>query len=285
MARKKNPPKRNYYRNSAARRRARRIGRLKFALKAVFGLLVLAATSFMFIFGYDYLTQCEYFEARQIGISGNDRLSSGEVLSRANLSPGVNILSLNLFVVRKRLLADPWIAEAEVSRELPDSIQIRVKERRPVAILDLGRKFLLDEKGEIFKELEGEPLTALPLVAGLEFTDLHLDGKDGSPVFDAVLEVLHLSRRPDSALPIEAIRRIDVDRQLGLTLHAFNRHSVIKIGFSNYPVKYDRLRSVMRFLNRDRRLAEFSTIDLNQEGRVVITPAQLNFPEKEHEEV
>lgn len=285
MARKKNPPKRNYYRNSAARRRARRIGRLKFSLKTVFGLLVLAATSFMFIFGYDYLTQCEYFEARQIRISGTDRLNSGEILSRASLSPGINILSLNLFVVRKRLLADPWIAEAEVSRELPDSIQIRIKERRPLAILDLGRKFLLDEKGEIFKELKEEPLTALPLVSGLEFTDLHLAGKDGSPVFDAVLEVLHLSRRPDSALPIEAIRRIDVDRQLGLTIHAFSRRKVIKIGFSDYQVKYDRLRSVMRFVNRDGRLADFSTIDLNQEGRVVVTPAQLNSPEKEHEEV
>lgn len=285
MARKKNPTKRNYYRNSTARRRARRIGRLKFAFKALFGLLVLATTSFMFIFGYDYLTQCEYFEARQIRISGNDRLTSGEILTRARLSPGVNILSLNLFVVRKRLLADPWIAEAEVSRELPDSVQIRVKEHQPLAILDLGRKFLLDETGEIFKELEGEPLTALPLVAGLEFTDLHLDGKDGSPVFDAVLEVLHLSQRPDSALPIETIRRIDVDRQLGLTLHAFKRQKMIKIGFSDYPVKYDRLRSVMRFLNRDGRLADFSTIDLNQEGRVVVTPAQLNSPEEEHEEV
>ncbi len=285
MARKKNPPKRNYYRNSAARRRARRIGRLKFALKTAFGLLVLAATSFMFIFGYDYLTQCEYFEARQIRIFGNDRLNSGEILSRASLSPGINILSLNLFVVRKRLLADPWIAEAEVSRELPDSIQIQIEERRPLAILDLGRKFLLDETGELFKELEGEPLTALPLVAGLEFTDLRLAGKDGSPVFDAVLEVLHLSRRPDSALPIEAIRRIDVDRQLGLTIHAFSRRKAIKIGFSDYPAKYDRLRSVMRFLNRDGRLADFSTIDLNQEGRVIVTPAQLNSPEKEREEV
>jgi cell division protein FtsQ len=246
---------------------------------------MLAAASFAFIFGYDYLTQCDYFEAARIDISGNRRLNTETVLDRARIRTGDNILAVNLHLVRQRLLADPWIAEASVSRELPDTLEIRVTEQKPLAILDLGRKFLLNERGEVFKELDAEQPTALPLVTGLEFSDLKLAGADQSLAFAAVMEVLRLGSRPDSALPLSSIGRIAVDRQLGLTLHAFGNAKVIKIGFHDYPDKYDRLRTVMVFLNTDARLPDFSVIDLNNRNRIVVTPAQVNAPRAEHEEV
>ena len=173
MAKKKKPIRRNYYQNSTARRRAQRRTRLATGVKAVVGLTMLAASSFALIFGYDYLTQCAYFEAQRIHVAGNQRLSAETVLDRARVETGVNILSVNLYLVRQRLLADPWIADAQVSRELPDSLEIRVTEQTPLAVLDLGRKFLLNEQGEVFMELDGEKPAALPLVTGLEFPDLH----------------------------------------------------------------------------------------------------------------
>jgi cell division protein FtsQ len=194
-------------------------------------------------------------------------------------------LSVNLYVVRQRLLADPWVAEAQVSRDLPDTMEIHIVEQRPLAILDLGRKFLLNDRGEVFMELNEAAPVALPLVTGLEFTDLHLDGGSASPAFAAVMEVLRLGLRPDTALPLAAVGRIEVDRQLGLTIHAFGGKKIIKIGYHDYSDKYDRLRTVMVFLNRDGRLPDFSVIDLNYRNRIVVTPAQVNAPEKEHEEV
>jgi cell division protein FtsQ len=285
VAQQKKPVRRNYYRNSASRRRARRIGRFRTAGKAGAGLLMLAAASFALIFGYDYLTQCAYFEARQIRVSGNQRLAPDQILSRARLKTGVNILSVNLYLVRQRLLAEPWIAEAQVSRDLPDTMEIRITEQRPLAILDLGRKFLLNDRGEVFMELDQKTPLALPLVTGLQFSDLHLDGGTGSRAFASVMEVLKLGLRPDSALPLAAVSHIQVDRQLGLTIHAFGGTKVIKIGYHDYSDKYDRLRTVMVFLNRDGRLPDFSVIDLNYRNRIVVTPAQVSAPEKEHEEV
>ncbi len=286
MARKKKKPiRRNYYRNSAARQHASRIVRFKTAAKAVFGLTMLAAASFALIFGYDYLTQCRYFDARQIRVSGNSRLTVGKILARAEVQKGVNILSVNLHLVRQRLLADPWIAEAQVSRDLPDSVEIRITEQQPLAVLDLGRKFLLNERGEVFMELGGQAPTRLPLVTGLEFPDIPVSGGKGSRAFAAVMELLRLGSRQGSALPIGDIRRIDVDRQLGLTLHAFGGAKVVKMGFHHYPDKYDRLRTVMLFLNRDDRVSDFSVIDLNNENRIVVTPAQINAPQRDHEEV
>jgi cell division protein FtsQ len=285
VAKKKKPIRKNYFRNSTARRRAQRRTRLAAAVRAVVGLTILAASSVALIFGYDYLTQCAYFEAQRIQVAGNQRLSAETVLKRARVGTGINILSVNLYLVRQRLLADPWIAEAQVSRELPDSLEIRVTEEKPLAVLDLGRRFLLNAQGEVFMELDGEKPAALPLVTGLEFPDLHLAGGGGSPSFSAVMEVLRLSGRPAAPLPISSIERIDVDRELGLTLHAFGGTKIIKIGFHDYPDKYERLRTVMVFLNRDGRLADYSVIDLNHSSRIVVTPARVNAPSGEHEEV
>ena len=285
MAQKKKPVRRNVYRNGVAGRRVARAARFSAAVKAAIGIATLAAASFALIFGYDYLTQCTYFEARQLRVMGQERLSEADILARARLQKGVNILSVNLFLVRQQLLADPWIEEAQVSRDLPDAVEIRIEEQKPLAVLDLGRKFLLNERGEVFMELAGDDLASLPLVTGLAFPDIRLPGDRGSPVFEAVLEVLRLGSRDDAAVPLGAVRRIEVDRQLGLSLHAFGGAKIIKIGFDDYPDKYDRLRKVMGFLGRDGRLPDFSVIDLNNRNRIVVTPAQASAPEAEPEEV
>ena len=261
------------------------MSRIRKAAGACVGLMLLGATSFAFVFGYDYLTQCEYFRARAIEISGHAHLSEQVVRDQARLADGVNILSVNLYLVRKRLLAHPWIADAEVSRELPDAIAIRISEHRPLAVLDLGRKFLLNENGEVFKEREGGDPAGLPLVAGLTFTDIELPDNPGSVAYRAVMEALSLSRRPDSALPIERVRRIEVDRELGLTLYAFDRAKTIKIGFNDYPDKYERLRAVLVFMARDSRVPEYTAIDLNHRNRIVVTPARIDDSERDQEEV
>jgi cell division septal protein FtsQ len=56
---------------------------------------------------------------------------------RQALAPllGRNLLRLRLAEVRLRLAANPWIAAAEVAKELPDRLQVTVAERRPAVLL------------------------------------------------------------------------------------------------------------------------------------------------------
>ena len=60
-----------------------------------------------------------------------------------------------------------WIAEAEVSRELPSTIRIGIKEQKVLAVIDLKRKFLINTAGEIFKEVSATDPDNLPIVSGL----------------------------------------------------------------------------------------------------------------------
>ncbi len=97
-----------------------------------------AAFSLLFVFFHDFLTQSEYFRAEQITVKSMHRLSEEEVLKQAQIRKGMNILSVNLAKAGKLLRSHPWIADAEVRRELPSGIHIRITEHKPAAVLNLS---------------------------------------------------------------------------------------------------------------------------------------------------
>jgi len=250
---------------------------------------MLLLISFIFIFGYDFLTQCDYFRAEQLTVTGSRKLSKAQVLKQARLDRGINILSVNLSAVRKRLMADSWIAEAEVSRELPSKIHIRIKEHKPLAVIDLGRKFLINTRGEIFKEVAASDPGNLPIVSGLEFSDINVMGESRSLPFDAVMDVLTLGQKPQSVIPNSLIDTIQVDRDIGLTIYARDvasgRFNAIKIGFHDYPRKYAGLKNVLLYLKKGEAFSRLDFIDLNNLNRIVVQPAGIESPAGDPKEV
>ncbi|OEU68301.1 MAG: hypothetical protein BBJ57_06135 [Desulfobacterales bacterium PC51MH44] len=277
--------RKNYYKNSAAKRRHKIIRRFTFCLKTTAVVTALVFVSFVFILSYDFLTQCDYFRAESLVVSGADKLSEEEVLQQARIKKGLNILSVNLSMTRKRLLAHSWIAEAEVSREPPSGINISIKEHKPFAVLDLGRKFLIDARGEIFKEMTASDPDNLPIISGLEFSDINVQSQPRSMSFNAVMKVLELGQKSESVLPYRLIKRIQVDREIGLSIYAFDRIKAIKIGYNNYSSKYAQLKKVLLYLQKRDGFSRLESIDLNNLDRIVVNPMSVESPAGDHKEV
>jgi len=283
------PIRKNYKKDGSARRRAKIMQRVKAGLKFTFVVTALLMTSFMFIFGYDFLTQCEYFRAQSLTVSGTKTLTQAHVLKQARLDTGINILSVNLTTVRKRLLTDSWIAAAEVRRELPSKIHIRITEHQPLAVIDLGRKFLINTHGEIFKEVSAADPANLPTISGLNISDVNATGENRGLAFDAVMKVLQLGQKSESVLPNRLIRKIEVDREIGLTIYApdfeSGRAQTIKIGYHDYPIKFSGLKDVMTYLKTKQGVARIDSIDLNDLDRIVVHPAGIESPPNDPKEV
>jgi cell division protein FtsQ len=277
--------RKNYYRGTSTKRRVNILQRFIFFFEIVTVVVILIVISFVFILAHDFITQCDYFRADNIVVRGGHRLSKQNILEKANINKGINILSVNLSMIRNALLAHSWIAEAEVKRELPDIITIRIKEHEPLAILDLGRRFLINMNGEVFKEWTVSDPDALPIVSGLQFSDLNVSGEPRCTSFNAVMEVLRLGREPDSILPNRRIKKILVDKQIGITLYAFDRARVIKLGYYDYPDKYKRLESVLFYLKKKRCFPDFNSIDLNHLDRIVVNLVNDESSHVDHKEV
>ena len=268
------------------------------ALKSGAGLLALCALSLFYIFCYDLVTQCDYLKTNEIIVVGHKRLSENLIRQQTGIAPGMNILAFNLALARKSLLAHPWIAEADIRRVIPAGIRIRIKEHRAVAVIDLGRKYLINEVGVIFKELDPADPGGLPIIRGLRYADIQIDygatpltGSLKSPavsieekptapklstknVYDAVVAVLALGNSPDSVLPNRQINQIRVDREIGLTLHAFNHTKTILLGFNEYAGKYAMLNTIMRHMKSGNawHFEDIKWIDLKNLNRIVINP-------------
>jgi cell division protein FtsQ len=251
-------------------------------VKFVVAVAVVIVVSGFFTLVHDFLTQCDYFAARQLTVEGMRRLTKDNVAQQAGVYTGINILAANLALARKRLLAHPWIAEAEVSREIPSGLTIKIKEHTALAMVDFGQKYLINMHGEIFKAWDPSDPKNLPVVSGLNISDLTVydraepsppdsDPKRSAP-FKAVMRILQLGGKKGSILPNRVVNQIHVDRQIGLTVHAFERGKTINLGYSDYAGKYRLLSNLFSYLKHHRGLPDFDRVDLNNLQRVVVNP-------------
>jgi cell division protein FtsQ len=229
-----------------------------------------AGLSFVLIFFHDALVQSSCFQARSVTVEGCRRISPSEILQWGNLDKTTNILSLNIKALQHRLTSHPWIKSADIWREVPDKIHIRVSEYTPVAIVDCGQKFLLDDKGTIFKKLDHGEEVLVPIVSGLKMSDLRMHRGRRPSLLEGVLAVTQLSRLDGSILPLHSITAIQVDSEMGLTLYAFDSDTAIKLGFGNYQAKFNRFRDMIPYLKKQQGLLQVRCVDLKDTGRVIV---------------
>ena len=286
-------PRKNVSRRSVTRQRRRWLGRLAVGFWTLTGAAGVVFTSLLFIFIYDVLTQTEYFRARHIAIEGGQRLSAQTLAEIAGVHADSNLLRLNLSIAQRQLLVHPWIAEAALRWEVPSNLYISVREHEPIAIVDLGKKFLLNSAGEIFKEWEPADPTDLPVIRGLKVSDLRLADRSGAapplawPWFqlpsppaapsrpmEAVMELLAQAAAHESGLPLRQVRTIRVDRELGLTVETDAEAQTIRLGYNEYGSKLRLLSDLMGFMKSQSGLAGFQRIDLTDMNRVIVNPVK-----------
>jgi cell division protein FtsQ len=143
-------------------------GKAALIARTVLGVALVIGLSGSAAFGARrYVTTTPRFAVKDVEVAGNVRRSVTDVVSTAGVATGMNVFTVDLDRARARLLADPWIREASLSRRLPDSIAIQVTERDAAAVVALGDSYLASRDGEIFKRLEAGDPTDLPVVTGL----------------------------------------------------------------------------------------------------------------------
>ncbi len=258
-----------------------------FTAKAVLGALALVATSGAFIFTYDYFTQAGHFQARQIVVTGQQTLSRRHILEIADIGKQTNILAVNLTTTRKRLLADPWIADVTVSRKIPSGLGIQIREETPLALLEMGagQGFLINVAGEVFKRVDGVENTLFPRVRGLGLADLPVPGQPVTKAYQGVMTLLRLAGKKNSPFPLADIRRVHMDREIGATIYIGEDNRAVKLGFGHYRKKCAALGHLLVRLSRESRLTRYRAIDLFDLNRIVISPALASQSGSDHGEV
>lgn len=107
------------------------------------------------------------FKVKEIEVTGIDRMERMSVYAIALDQQSRAMPLVDLDQVRERLLDYGWIADARVSRRLPDTLVIDIVERQPAAIWQHeGQLMLIDATGVLLEPVSPSAMPDLPLVIG-----------------------------------------------------------------------------------------------------------------------
>ena len=104
-----------------------------------------------------------------IAVDGVRWASEGEVRAAADGFRGQPILAMDLEAARAGLRELPWIADVQLRRVLPSTVEVAVTERVPIGIARIGRRLYLVDGDGVLLDDYGPRFSALglPIIDGL----------------------------------------------------------------------------------------------------------------------
>ena len=107
------------------------------------------------------------FEVQRITVRGLSKASEEELLSAVGPVIGDSLLHFDPHAARGRVEELGWVRAAAVSRLLPDTVHVSIRERVPAAVWQLsGNLYLIDGAGAVIKQVDAFEYSNLPLIVG-----------------------------------------------------------------------------------------------------------------------
>ena len=141
-----------------------------------------------------------------IEVQGRETTDSQMIMAALAATKGTPILSVNPLRAKAQLEALPWVRSAVIERRLPDTIRVRLVERRPLAVWQhSGRHELIDREGTVIPVRDLDRFAKLPIVVG----------DDAAPHAAKLLEMV--GKEPELAPRVSAAVRVG-DRRWNLRI-------------------------------------------------------------------
>mgnify|MGYP000005858598 CR=1 FL=1 len=206
-----------------------------FVLAGIAGLAVLAAQWRESVVGVE------------LAVSGIDITSEEQIRRAAGVTDTSVLAELDLLEIRRTVLENPFIKDAEVTRDPPRVLRIDVTERTPIAVLlnVQMRDWLIDEDGYVLPAARSATVHDLPVLTGAEGIQ---ELKPGVRVVEArvqkALQVLKYASHVDREL-LRLFSEINLSQRRDLVLYTLE--GGVPVLFGPHTRVEEKLRSFRAF--------------------------------------
>jgi cell division protein FtsQ len=206
----------------------------------------------------------------QITVSGNARLSRGEVLALLDGLRGRNMVTVDLAAWREQLMASPWVSDAAMRRILPGTVEVFIAEREPIGIGRLGQSlYLVDRRGGVIDEYGPNYSDLdLPIIDGLadgsRESGLLID--DARAALAARL-LASLQARPELA---SRVSQVDVTDPRDAVLILEGDTVLVRVGDDQFVERLQTYLDLVPALRE--RVPEIDYVDVRFDERVYVKP-------------
>ena len=165
------------------RRRRRNFGRF---FRGLIFLVVSAAVLCIFVY-------TPFFTLKEIKLEGAKYLTQEDILRVGNIYMGEPLFQLETNVVQSRLAKDLRIEEVSVRRHLPHTLEIKIKERRPLATIQCDYGYLdLDHNGVVLDSYKTLKTMQIPMITGAAVRDLYIGDTIDDEIVKKILGFLQM---------------------------------------------------------------------------------------------
>lgn len=134
-------------------------------------------------------------------VQGLHILSVQQIFSLANIQLKTPFDSIDIFRIHKRILQQPFVKSARVTRHYPDAIDIQIVERVPIASVNNGHLNYIDTEKIVLPYIESSSSLDLPIISGVDGIHQSKVGeKIENPELAIAINLLQIAISIDSSL-------------------------------------------------------------------------------------
>ena len=211
----------------------------------IFSAVLIVTGSFFIV---QLLMASDLFKIDRVAVEGQQRLNSQQVVDLSDIQIGTNTFSLDLGLIGRKIEENSWVKQARVQRIFPRQVVIHILERRPVAIVNLGYLYYLDEEGEIFKVLDAKDKLDFPMITGFEYARAQEHDAEYAQRLTQIVALIS-DLRERKLFNLQQVSEIHQERDGNLSLFTLDGSVKVKLGQTGYSGKIDRLERIYYSLN------------------------------------
>ena len=204
--------------------------------------------------GYRLALSSPQFAVQSVEVHASRHFTERQLLEKAGIRLGDNLLALDLRAAEQRLLSDAWVRSVRMARRLPHTLRIELVEREAVALASLdGQLFLVGADGEPFKAWSEGEVEDLPVLTGVTLEALAKDREGAIARLGTGLSVLsHYERLPVSQ--VHRAQEVNLAPDGSVVLSVGSRGVSLHLGRGPWPKKMLMVAEVMRTFEKKREL-------------------------------
>lgn len=219
----KREPKKLTKKQEMARRKRKRV------LRVIKYLTLLA----IIIGGIVYTLLSPIFNIKNIEVYGNSKISSDTIISLSGLSINQNIFSFWTSNIKDAIKQNAYIDKVQISRKIPDKIEISVQERVATYMLTLGNAYVYINNQGYILEITSKKL-AVPVIIGYntpaeEIVEGNRLNETDLEKLNDVLKIMEAASSGDNKLA-ELITQIDISDKNNYILDISSEKKKIYLG-------------------------------------------------------
>jgi len=226
----------------------------------------------LYVTGRGYLNWLEnspLFDIKSIKIEGSNYLSEKEVLRLSNLDIVKRVWDADLESAVESIKTYPFIENAEIVRRFPNRLEIKIKEKEPVALINFqGDLYSVDKQGLVLPTIPGR-MYNLPVISGKFKGGIKIGSRISGSIADKGLFVIRTIITEHPYL-YNDISEVFVNNDGNITIYTHNKGIPVKMGNKDILNRINYLWAILQEIKREKTVSEIKYIDLRFRGQVIV---------------